>query len=72
MNTKAISYVYLIIGLTFILAGIAIGILANMGIFEQTITSEVLPLFNTYVMGSILTFLLVLIGVLVLVFGHRN
>ena len=72
MNTKAISYVYLIIGLTFILVGIAIGILANLGIFEQTITSEVLPLFNTYVMGSILTFLLVLIGVLVLVFGHRN
>ncbi|MBK5133463.1 hypothetical protein JJE00_03435 [Candidatus Bathyarchaeota archaeon] len=72
MNTKAISYFYVIIGLASIIAGIVIGILANIGLFEQTITSEVLPLFNTYVIGSIVAFILVLIGILVLVFGHRS
>ena len=72
MDTKAISYFYVIIGLAFIITGIIIGILANMGLFEQTITSKVLPLFNTYVIGSIVAFILVLIGVLVLVFGHRS
>jgi len=43
-----------------------------MGIFEQTISSEVLPLLNTYVVGSIVAFILVVIGILVLVFGHRS
>lgn len=72
MDTKAISYFYAIIGLTSIITGVIIGILANMGLFEQTITSEVLPLFNTYIIGSIIAFILVLIGVLILVFGHRS
>ncbi len=72
MDTKAISYLYAIIGLTSIITGVIIGILANMGLFEQTITPEVLPLFNTYVIGSIIAFILVLIGVLILVFGHRS
>ena len=43
MDTKAISYVYVIIGLVFIVAGVVIGLLANMGLFEQTISSDVLP-----------------------------
>ena len=72
MNTKAITYWYAIIGLIFIIVGATIGVLANMGIFEQTITSDVLPLLNTYVVGSIVAFILVLIGVLVLVFGSRS
>ena len=72
MDTRAISYFYVIIGLTSIIVGVLIGILANMGLFEKTITSEVLPLFNTYVIGSIVASILVLIGVLILVFGHRN
>jgi len=72
MNTKGITYWYAIIGLAFIITGIAIGIFANMGIFEQTISSEVLPLLNTYVVGSIVAFILVVIGILVLVFGHRS
>ena len=72
MNTKAITYWYAIIGLIFIIAGAAIGIIANMGIFEQTITSEALPLLNTSVAGSIIAFIFVLIGILVLVFGSRS
>ena len=72
MDTKGISYWYAIIGLIFIIAGVVIAIFANMGIFEQTIDSDVLPALNTYVVGSIVAFILVLIGVLVLVFGHRS
>jgi len=72
IDNKGISYWYAIISLTFIIIGAVIGILANMGIFEQTINSGNLPLFNTYVVGSIIAFILVIIGVLILVFGHRS
>ncbi len=72
MDTKGISYWYAIIGLIFIISGVVIGIFTNMGIFEQTIDSDVLPVLNTYVVGSIVAFILALIGVLVLVFGHRS
>ena len=72
MNSKGISYWFAVIGLAFIIIGAIVGILANMGTFEQTINSETLPLFNTYVVGSIIAVILVLIGVLVMVFGHRS
>ena len=72
MNTKGVGYLYVIIGLAFIIVGIIVAILANMGIFEQTINSEILPVLNTYVVGSIAAVILVVIGILVLVFGSRG
>ena len=72
MNTKGVGYLYVIVGLAFIIVGVLIGILANMGVFEQTISSDVLPMLNTYIVGSIVAFILVLIGILVLVFGSRS
>ena len=72
MDTKGISYGYAIIGLIFIITGVIIGTLANTGTFEQAINSEALPALNTYVLGSIVAFILVLCGILLLVFGHRS
>jgi hypothetical protein len=72
MNTKAITYWYIIIGLIFIIAGIGIAILSSSGTLEQYINTETLPALNISIVGYIIAVILILIGILILAFGSKR
>jgi hypothetical protein len=71
VDNKGNSVSVLVLAIVFILAGFFVAVLAFTGTFEKS-GFEFLSGFSVYIFGLIITFTLVAIGFLILLFGLRS
>jgi ABC-type uncharacterized transport system fused permease/ATPase subunit len=71
LGKRANGILVFLIGVFFIIAGIAVMFITVSGVMDQALHLEFLPAFQRYIIGTIISALLIVIGIVILIFGSR-